>query len=396
MTRESARAFLDYRDRLLSFMKESGEHWGSSYSPGQKNLNSSFNRLAIDLFNLQFQHNRVYRTFCHSRQIEPSQITDWKQIPALPASAFKDLDVSSLTSEERIAVFHSSGTTQQRPSRHFHSAESLALYEESLLRGYDLGTRGENQEAAKMRSRVDIADEKIMFLVLTPRAKEAPHSSLAHMFQTIVSHCGSEESLFVGRVAENGSWTADWERTRRHLSRIESEKRPIIILGTASLWQQLLDFLEGAEYRLAPGSLALETGGFKGMARPMPRQVLYDLIHQKLQIPASHIISEYGMSELSSQAYDLRKSGENLETGVFRFSPWARVAIINPENEEIMDAPGSEGLIRIFDLANVWSVMAIQTEDIGEIRPGGFVLRGRKMKAEPRGCSLMSNGMESL
>lgn len=390
---KNAREFLDCRDRLLSFMEESLRRPDHAKPPPGSNLDSFFNRLAIDLFDLQFRNNPAYRLFCQSRRINPSRIEQWRQIPALPASAFKELEASCLSPAQRIAVFHSSGTTEQRPSRHFHSASSLALYEASLLKWFWAGTSLLEHAASQAARQQQMGNRERVFLALTPPAREAPHSSLVHMFHILISRSGSPESLFAGAVGANGSWILDLNRIWRFLDQMEAERRPAILLGTASLWLRLLEGLEeaGKNYHLAAGSFALETGGFKGQLRRLPRQTLYQMIEQRLRIPASEIVSEYGMSELSSQAYDWPNGMERLEDRVFRFPPWVKVEIINPENEAACAEPGQAGLIRVYDLANLWSVMAIQTEDLGEIRPGGFTLKGRNMNAEPRGCSLMTH-----
>jgi hypothetical protein len=133
----------------------------------------------------------------------------------------------------------------------------------------------------------------------------------------------------------------------------------------------------------------METGGYKNHSRTMPKDELHALITERLGIPESHIICEYGMSELSSQAYDRKVGSQKSEVRRFQFPPWARVQIISPEtNREV--ANGETGLIRVFDLANVFSVMAIQTEDLGVRCGDGFELIGRAQFVEPRGCSLMS------
>ena len=133
----------------------------------------------------------------------------------------------------------------------------------------------------------------------------------------------------------------------------------------------------------------METGGYKNRSRSMPKAELHALITERLGVPPENIICEYGMSELSSQAYDSGVRSQNSGVREFQFPPWARVQIISPETgREVAD--GETGLIRIFDLANVFSVAAIQTEDLGIRRGDGFELIGRAQLAEPRGCSLMT------
>jgi hypothetical protein len=165
-------------------------------------------------------------------------------------------------------------------------------------------------------------------------------------------------------------------------------------LGTAFSFVHLLDFLEERNLRiqLPAGSCVLETGGYKGRSRTLSKPDLHALITERLGVPPSHILCEYGMSELSSQAYDrvLEVSGTAARgSRVFHFPPWSRARVVSPETgREVAD--GETGLLRVFDLANVFSVMAIQTEDLGIRRGKGFELVGRAERAEPRGCSLMA------
>jgi len=153
---------------------------------------------------------------------------------------------------------------------------------------------------------------------------------------------------------------------------------------------------------LPPGSRVMETGGYKNRSRSLPKAELHALITDRLGIPRENIVCEYGMCELSSQAYDNVDRGFGLEAlgdnaarpkptapRLFRFPPWARGQIISPEiGREV--AEGETGLIRVTDLANVFSVAAIQTEDLGVRRGDGFELLGRAQLAEPRGCSRMA------
>jgi len=175
------------------------------------------------------------------------------------------------------------------------------------------------------------------------------------------------------------------------------EGQPVFVLGTAFSFVHLLDHLEEQRlhFELPPGSLALETGGYKSRSRSLPKAELHALIAQRLGISPAHVVSEYGMSELSSQAYDgpvggeWRMTREAITTRRMYFPPWCRVQIISPETGSEA-GEGETGLIRVFDLANVYSVMAIQTEDLGIRRGDGFELIGRAALAEPRGCSLMA------
>jgi hypothetical protein len=153
----------------------------------------------------------------------------------------------------------------------------------------------------------------------------------------------------------------------------------------------LLDLMgeRGLSFRLPAGSRVMETGGYKGRSRSLSKGELHQLITQRLGVPDSHIVCEYGMSELSSQAYDRAVGQEPAAPRRFRFPPWARVRIVSPETGREVEE-GETGIVQVYDLANVYSVMAIQTGDLGIRRGEGFELVGRAAQAEPRGCSLMT------
>jgi hypothetical protein len=357
----------------------------------------NFNELALELFALQFKFNSAYRKICEARQLTPPTVGQWTQIPAVPTAAFKELELTSLAPDERVAVFHSSGTTEQKPSRHFHNAESLAVYEASLLAGFFKNVPSD--------CRLPVADCRL--ICLTPPPSQVPHSSLVHMFETVRQKLGAEKNAFVGRLAAADAWTFEAAMVAEALSSAgDAARSPMLLLGPAFSFVPLLDYLMEKRLRLQlpPGSRVMETGGYKNRSRSLPKAELHALITDRLGIPRENIVCEYGMCELSSQAYDLeRRSPTRLEDGqperagsetgapsrIYRFPPWSRVQIISPETGREV-AEGETGLIRVMDLANVFSVAAIQTEDLGVRRGNGFELLGRAQLAEPRGCSRMA------
>jgi hypothetical protein len=385
---------------------------------------NEFDTLALELFALQFQHNAAYRKICEARGFTPKVIEHWTQIPAVPTAAFKELELSCIPPAERTAVFHSSGTTEQKPSRHFHNAESLKVYEASLGPWFqaNVAIGAPNSDSACFQPGIVHADSEIgapsawqfLLVILTPPPAQAPHSSLVHMFETVRQKLGAPESAFLGKVDVSGAWTLDFDATLAALNSslvtrlpaVASAKagHPSLLLGTAFSFVHLLDFLAERNLRfdLPAGSRVMETGGYKNHSRSMPKTELHWFITERLGIPSSRIICEYGMSELSSQAYSGVTSGEwrvtsnsrlsrhpSPVTRHFHFPPWARVQVISPKTGREM-ADGETGLIRVFDLANVFSVMAIQTEDLGIRRDEHFELIGRSALAEARGCSLMT------
>ena len=321
---------------------------------------NEFNRLTLELFELQSLHNKPYASLCQQRGIRARDIDHWTQIPAVPTGAFKQRELTSLIPEQRTSVFFSSGTTQQDRSRHFHSRESLHVYEESLWNWFSHFFKS--------------ADN----IVLTPNAEAAPNSSLAHMFTTIANRTRGNSEFF-GIIDDNNFWQIDFPRL---LAKLKNTAHPVAIFGTAFLFVNLLDELDRRRSKLSlpTGSWVLETGGYKGRTREVPKDELHRLLKDRLGV--SEIFSEYGMSELSSQAYPAKH-------GLFRFPPWARAQIISPATGREANA-GERGLIRIYDLANVWSVMAVQTEDAGIKIGDAIQLLGRAEAAEARGCSLLS------
>ncbi len=339
-----------------------------------------FDSMALELFGLQWELNPAWQKLCRSRGVHPQSVSNWREIPCVPTAVFKLMDFSCLPEQGHLRVFHSSGTTGQTPGRHRHSSQSLALYEQSAWLWFKHNW-GEVQD----------------MIVLLPPPSLAPHSSLAHMIETIRCRENQTSDCFKGHVDGAGVWCVDWEPVIEELQQAAALGKPVDLFGTAFLYVHLLDELETRKLsvKLPAGSKAMETGGYKNRSREMPKAELHAWMGRRLGLLPGQIICEYGMSELSSQAYG--RNGDGLEKAerLLRLPPWARVRVVSPENGEEA-AQGETGLIQVFDLANAFSVMAIQTEDLGVWEDlgfcglHGFELLGRSAKAEPRGCSLMT------
>jgi hypothetical protein len=250
----------------------------------------------------------------------------WQEIPAVPTGAFKQFAIACFPIEEAVAVFHTSGTTRERAGKHYF--RTLELYEAAARPNF----------IAHLGSRPTLS--------LIP---QEPHSSLAYMASLF------RPQPFRTDVAE-----------------------PVIVLGTAFAFMNLFD--QGVRARFPAGSRAMETGGYKGRSREVSKRGLYRLFRERFGI--EHVINEYGMTELSTQFYDERPGSDIKDV-----PHWARVLIIDPHTGDEA-ARGQTGLIRVFDLANLWSAMCVQTEDLGVARGEGFEVIGRSPGAEVRGCSL--------
>ena len=374
--------FTAYAVRLREFIRRHSPDTAPCDRIEPEESANEFAALADELFRLQFAANEPFRALCRARGVSPATLTDWRDLPAVPTEAFKEAELTCLAPTERTSVFHSSGTTRQRPSRHFHSAESLALYEASLRPWFQqnlLGTfdepTGKNPFPPK---------KKPLFVALTPLPAAVPHSSLAHMLGVVLREFGAPDSLFTGVLDADGTWSLDLDGLLSIARQSVRANRPLILLGTAFNFVHLLDHFAANTIgcRLAAGSHVMETGGYKGRSREMPKAELHALITRQLGIPRAHIVTEYGMSELSSQAYEAAP-------GSFHFPPWAQAQVISPETGREV-AEGETGRLRILDLANAWSVLAVQTGDLAIRRGPGFELLGRAASVEARGCSLLA------
>lgn len=361
-------------------------------APGQplETFESEFNALACELFKAQVESNAALAQLCRHRGVKSTDIERWEDVPAVPTAAFKEAEWTCLKPHERVCVFHSSGTTQHRPSQHFHSADSLSLYEDSLRYGFERSALAPSRGG------------RVAMLFLTPDPSKVPRSSLAHMMSILNRDYAISGARFLGDMDAEGGWTIREEDWIRALNAATQNGCPVVVFGTAFNWVQALDCLDrrGLSFELPSGSSAMETGGYKGRTRALAKQDLHHWMQRRLGLQLDRIVCEYGMSELSSQAYDVLSNPLELATApmnrggdrLFRFPPWARVRVISPEHGREV-AVGEVGLLRIVDLANAYSVMAVQTEDLGRKAEHGFEWIGRLGTAEARGCSLLSSAV---
>ena len=367
-----------YSAKLTDYIRRRANDW-----EGTSAARNEFNQLSLNLFRLQFESVSPYRFFCQNRGCDPSRLVRWEDIPALPAVAFKESEITSLPEELRTHVFHSSGTTGREAARHHHNRQTLELYEASLLHWFEAHLLPSGaEESATLR-----------LVSLTPPARLAPNSSLVHMFEAVARTFPWASHQFTATVDSGGNWRLDLPAIEELLKLASCDGCPVVLLGTAFSYVNLLDFLEnhGQQFLLPPKSRALETGGYKGKSREMPKLDLHAWMRHRLGLTECQIVGEYGMSELSSQAYGHVAGGNDRGPASrrFKFPPWARARVFSPETG-LEAAPGEAGLLTILDLANVRSCLAIQTEDLAAAEPDGFRILGRAPQAQPRGCSLMS------
>lgn len=333
-----------------------------------------FDELALKVYAAQRMRVQPYAQWCDTA-LDGAEVRGWKQVPALPIAAFKRLRVAAHEPADDVATWHSSTTTGHAPSRHV--LPSTALYEASL------------GAAAGAALAPDAGQVPLHAVQLMPAARDLPDSSLAHMFDEVrTTLCAS------GDVCARRADQVDVDAAWRSLRQAAQAEVPVLVLATSFA---LVHLFEAGDERLelAAGSRVMDTGGYKGRSREYTRADLVETIGKRLGIAPGWCDNEYGMSELSSQAYlgtIAASAGHALagtdETNLVRWQPpWFRTRVVDPVTlDEVAD--GERGLLVHHDLANVYSCAAIRTDDVGVRRGTSYEFVGRAPGAELRGCSL--------
>jgi len=335
--------YIEIEDRVLEAMRPDLDE-------------EEFNTVALQVYWFQRIHNRPYGKFCAMRR----DARNWREIPAAPQSAFKQYPLRSFPGHLTTKTFRTSGTTGEGFGEHHFL--SMRVYDEAILRGWDF---------FKLPGLPQV--------ILTPSPGQSPHSSLSHMMGVLQQRAESGEQHFC--MGDNGDLQID-----KIGALIRDADAPMLVMGTALAFLHWLE--RGEEMRLPAGSFALETGGYKGSGRSLGKRELYEMIGDHLGLAPENIINEYGMTELGSQFYTRGLGHAHLGP------PWMRALVIDPETGGEA-AIGETGVLRIFDLANPGSVMAIQTRDLAIRCENGFELLGRDPTALPRGCSRAADEMLS-
>jgi phenylacetate-coenzyme A ligase PaaK-like adenylate-forming protein len=310
---------------------------------------SGFEVQALEMFRYQYAGNPVYRLFADLVGRNPPKVKKLSDIPFMPVGFFRDHVI--MTGKVRIeAIFESSGTTGMIPSKHF--VKDLRMYEDSFVAGF----------------RMFYGDPSgYLIAALLPSYTERPGSSLVYMADKLIRMSGHRKSGFYKKSSSG----------LIRLLRKEKDKK-VLLLGVSFA---LLDMAEKYESDLSH-VIIMETGGMKGRRKEITREELHSVLKKRFGTGTIH--SEYGMTEMLSQAYS---KGE----GIFHCPPWMKVLVRDPWDPlAVTDAPGKTGGINIIDLANVDSCSFIATGDLGRLHPeGGFEVLGRFDDADIRGCNLL-------
>ncbi len=312
---------------------------------------TQFNDIAIEVFFHQFQHNSFYQQYVLGLKINPSEVTHYSQIPFLPIEFFKSQQIICNRVEENAVCFSSSGTTGQITSKHY--VNDICIYETSFKKGFDL-FYGKPSEYC--------------ILALLPNYLERSGSSLVYMFDRLIKESNHEMS---------GFYLNNLNDLIKTIEVLKQANQKTILLGVT---YALLDLAEmGIE--LNDQFIVMETGGMKGRRKELLKEELHKILKDKFKISSIH--SEYGMTELLSQAYSQKE-------GVFKCSPWMRVLIRDVNDPFSYVKPNKGGGVNVIDLANVNSCSFIETKDLGKLIEGfGFEVLGRFDNSDLRGCNLM-------
>lgn len=312
--------------------------------------NSVFNESALELFSFQCSNNSVYGGFVDALGKSVDGIRTIETIPFLPISFFKT-HVVKTTAFEPEQLFESSGTTQTVQSKHL--VKSLKLYEESFFKGFELQYGAVNDYC---------------ILGLLPSYLERKHSSLVYMVQRMMDE--SAHPL-------NGFFLTNIQELAKRIAQLEQQQQKTLLIGVTF---GLLDFAEHYQLPLKH-TIVMETGGMKGRREELTRDEVHEQLKKSFSVDKIH--SEYGMTELLSQAY-------SKADGIFYCPPWMKV-LVREEDDPLQLKTKGKGALNIIDLANVYSCSFIATDDIGEVfEDGSFHVMGRMDNSDIRGCSLLA------
>ena len=314
------------------------------------NSEVAFTEKALELFKFQFEENPVYRSFCDLLYKHPSDVQKLEDIPFLPIEFFKTHKV--ITSKKDIQqTFTSSGTTGNVVSQH-HVAD-LDIYKKSFQKGF-----------AHFYGNI----EDYAVLALLPSYLEREGSSLIYMVEDMI-----QES----KHPKSGFYLNNLDALKQTLLELETSRQKTLLIGVS---YALLDLVEFHQFELKH-TIIMETGGMKGRRKELIKSELHAILKKGFGVNTIH--SEYGMTELLSQAY-------SKGNGLFSTPPWMKVLVRDPEDALTILEEKKSGGINIIDLANINSCAFIATQDLGKIHTNGtFEVLGRFDQSDIRGCNLM-------
>lgn len=335
----------------------------------------TFEALALDIARFQARHVAPIARLARARGVDLATAREAAAIPAVPTDVFRLARVAAHAPADDERVFRTSGTTAGAEQRGEHALRTTATYRAGAI-------------AWARRFLFPDLDVLERAIALAPASPTLADSSLSFMIDAFADHLGATITHHVD-VARSA---IDLEGLARSCAAARDEGRPVLLFGTSFAFVWATDQGEGLDLRLPVGSRAMLTGGFKGKTREVNEGELRSALAVRFGLATSHVVGEYGMTELSSQLYDGRLIG-GAAPEAYRAPPWTRVTAVDPVTLEPVTA-GDEGIARIVDLANVDSAVAVQTADRVRVTDEGVLLLGRLPGSTPRGCSLAIEEMQ--
>lgn len=311
---------------------------------------ADFESASLEIFKFQFENNRVYRSFCDLLYIHSSDVKRLEDIPFLPIQFFKSHEILSTTHSVQ-QVFTSSGTTGALTSRHL--VTDIKAYEESFRRAF---------------THFYGAVEDYVVLALLPSYLEREGSSLIYMVEDMIKH---------SKQVESGFYLHNLSELKDILIDLDTQGKKVLLIGVSFA---LLDLVESYQFQLK-NTIIMETGGMKGRRKELVREELHEILKKGFGVNSIH--SEYGMTELLSQAYSKGR-------GIFECPKWMQILTRDPEDPLTILPKNKTGGINVIDLANINSCAFIATQDLGKTLPDNrFEVIGRFDNSDLRGCNLM-------
>lgn len=342
----------------------------------QPGSEARFNELALRLFEYHYNANPPYHKYCLKLGVEPGDIDSWREIPAVSTDAFKEVDLCTFPSEKALRVIESSGTKNQtRRSKVHLDNTGVKLLDLSYKRSINDYFYPDGEKSLHA-----------LLFVPSPDIIPSDSTIVYGAMVVIEDHNDGQPAYFINRQG------FDFDGLYAGLKRAEDSGKPVIIVGPSFAYVHFFDYCraKGLSCKAPKGSRFVDGAGYKGKSRVISRKDFVEMAEEVMGIPPHHNINSYGMTEVQAIFPDnaLRNHVKELDEPREHLSPaWARITIVDPDTLEELPK-GEQGLIRLCSLANINTVFAVQSDDLGYVVERGIECVGRASGAESRGCSV--------
>lgn len=346
----------------------------TSIKGGKEIRENDFNHYALEVFKFQYENNKIYQKLCDRRKIKQNDISYWEEIPAIPASAFKMYEILSVE-KEGCKKFSTSGTTDTKKKGVIYKDDlSMQLMDSAVLRAGDMYANFEGDGKKT--------------LLLTPPSRYVPENPMAYDMELMANEYKRDPEFLLAPPPKG----FDVQTFITRLKEAEMTGKPIDIWAASFALAIFFDKAKekGLSFKLPKGSIILDGGGYKGRSREIEKEEFIKLCTEVFGIPDYANVNVLGLTEIPSLLFDNTYINKIKDIDESRYKPnlpWTRTIAVDPETLERVPK-GETGLLRYYDLANISTVLAVQTDDIGYEIGNGFEILGRAKGAEARGCSM--------